>query len=418
MPDVPIKEVLSVGIIGGGTMGSGIAMNFANAGIPVKVLEINNDAIEHGKSIIKNNYSISISKGKLTKEQVEHCLSLISGTTNYSDLANVDLVIEAVFEEFKIKKQVFTQLDTHCKKSAILATNTSYLDIDEIAEVTNRPQNVIGMHFFSPANIMKLLEIIKGTKTAANTIKTVMALAGKINKHPVLAKNCFGFIGNRIFRVYTREAQLCLLEGCYPEQVDSVLKKFGMAMGPFAVGDLIGLDVSYKIRQSFTQNQKDETAIYCIADTLVKMGRYGQKTGSGYYQYKAGSRVPLNDPKVLTLIINKSTTLGIQRRNLSDDEIQNRLIFAMINEGANILDEGVAQSANNIDAVLTLGYGFPSSLGGPMQYAETIGLKKVFNTICEYQDRFGKKYWTPSSLLEKSAKEGSTFSHLSTPPIE
>ena len=191
MPDVPIKEVLSVGIIGGGTMGSGIAMNFANAGIPVKVLEINNDAIEHGKSIIKNNYSISISKGKLTKEQVEHCLSLISGTTNYSDLANVDLVIEAVFEEFKIKKQVFTQLDTHCKKSAILATNTSYLDIDEIAEVTNRPQNVIGMHFFSPANIMKLLEIIKGTKTAANTIKTVMALAGKINKHPVLAKNCF-----------------------------------------------------------------------------------------------------------------------------------------------------------------------------------------------------------------------------------
>ncbi|MFA0812577.1 3-hydroxyacyl-CoA dehydrogenase NAD-binding domain-containing protein [Microbulbifer epialgicus] len=407
--DTPTREIKSVGIIGGGTMGGGIAMNFANVGIPVKLLEIDQAAIERGLAVIDKNYNITLKKGKLTEAQKTHCLSLIEGTTDYADLAEVDLVIEAVFENIELKQEVFAKLDQFCKPGAILATNTSYQDIDQIAAATNRPEDVIGLHFFSPANVMKLLEVVRGSKSADDVIATAMQLAKIIKKVPVLAGNCFGFIGNRMVRPYGREAQLCLIEGATPEQIDTVMQSWGMAMGPMAVGDLAGLDIGYKVRQGLNEAEKGDPKTYCIADALVEIGRLGQKSGAGYYRYDPKTRARSSDPEVLALIEAQAEAHGIERREISDEEILNRLTFALINEGAKILEDGTAQRPSDIDVVYVYGYGFPPHRGGPMHYADSIGLAKVYESICAFRDQHGEAYWTPAPLLTRLAQEGKTF---------
>lgn len=408
--DTPLREIKSVAIIGGGTMGGGIAMNFANVGIPVKLLEINDEALQRGLGIIDKNYSITVNKGKLSEEQKQLCLALIQGTTNYDDLADVDLVIEAVFENLDIKKEVFSKLDGVCKPGAILATNTSYQDVDQIAAATQRPQDVIGLHFFSPANVMKLLEIVRGEKTADDVIATTIKMAKTINKVPVLARVCYGFIGNRMLRQYGREAQLCLIEGSSPEQIDNTMQGWGMAMGPLAVGDLAGLDIGYNARQGLSDEQKGEPKTYCIADALVEMDRLGQKSGAGYYQYDLETRARSSDPEVMKVVEAQAAAQGIERRAISDEEILHRLTFALINEGARILEEGIAQRPSDIDVVYVFGYGFPVYRGGPMQYADTVGLKKIYDTLCEYRELHGEAYWQPSALLKELAEAGKTFS--------
>ncbi len=408
--DTPRREIASVGIIGGGTMGGGIAMNFANVGIPVQLLEISDEALQRGLGIITGNYAATVKKGKLSEEQAARRRQLISGTTDYADLAQVDLVIEAVFENIDIKKQVFAKLDTICKPGAILATNTSYQDVNAIAAATGRPQDVIGMHFFSPANVMRLLEVVRADKTAGDVIATVMQLAKAIHKVPVLSGVCYGFIGNRMLGHYGREAQLCLIEGATPEQIDTALQNWGMAMGPLAVGDLAGLDIGYKARQGLTEEQKGDPKTYAIADALVEMGRLGQKSGSGYYRYDAETRARIVDPAVMTVVEEQAQKYGIERRAFTDEEIVNRLIFALVNEGARILEEGIAQRAGDIDIVYVNGYGFPAYRGGPMHYADSLGLKTVYETICEFRDRFGEKNWTPAPLLQQLAEAGRRFS--------
>jgi 3-hydroxyacyl-CoA dehydrogenase len=407
--DTPLRDIKSVGIIGGGTMGGGIAMNFANVGIPVTMLEISDDALERGLGIVKKNYSISMKKGKLSEEQAEQCLSLISGTTSYEDLREADLVIEAVFENLDIKKQVFAKLDEVCKKGAILATNTSYQNVNEIAAATGRPEDVIGLHFFSPANVMKLLEIVRADKTADDVIATCMKMAKNIRKVPVLSGVGYGFIGNRMLGKYFREAQLCLLEGSSPEQIDSAMQNWGMAMGPLAVGDLAGLDIGYKARQGLSDEQKGDQKVWAVADALVEMDRLGQKTGAGYYKYDPDTRARISDPDVMKVVEEKAAEYGVERRDIDDEEILDRLIFALVNEGARILEEGIAQRPGDIDVVYVFGYGFPAARGGPMHYADAIGLGKVYDTICAFRDQHSAEYWEPAPLLEKLAKDGGSF---------
>ena len=407
--DTPLRDIESVGIIGGGTMGGGIAMNFANVGIPVTILEISDDALERGLGIVRKNYSISMKKGKLSEEQAEKCLSLISGSTSYDDLGEADLVIEAVFENPDIKKQVFAKLDAVCKKGAILATNTSYQDVNEIAAATGRPEDVIGLHFFSPANVMKLLEIVRADKTADDVIATCMKMAKTIRKVPVLSGVCYGFIGNRMLSKYFREAQLCLIEGSSPEQIDSAMQNWGIAMGPLAVGDLAGLDIGYKARQGLSDEQKGDQKIWAVADALVEMDRLGQKSGAGYYQYDSATRARISDPDVMKVVEEKAAEYGVERRDIDDEEIVNRLIFALVNEGARILEEGIAQRAGDIDVVYVFGYGFPAARGGPMHYADAIGLDKVYDTICAFRDQHSAEYWEPAPLLEDLAKDGGSF---------
>jgi 3-hydroxyacyl-CoA dehydrogenase len=411
--DTPLRPIQAVGIIGGGTMGGGIAMNFANVGVPVVMLEINDEALSRGLGIVKKNYDMTMKKGKLTEQQVEQCLALITGTSNYDDLSEVDLVIEAVFENLDIKKEVFTKLDSVCKKGAILATNTSYQDVNQIADATGRPQDVIGLHFFSPANVMKLLEIVRADKTADDVIATCMKMAKSIRKVPVLSGVCYGFIGNRMLGKYFREAQLCLLEGSSPEQVDSVMQSWGMAMGPMAVGDLAGLDIGYKARQGLSDEQKGDARIWAVADALVEMDRLGQKSGAGYYRYDAATRARTSDPVVMKLVEATAAEFGITRRRIGDEEILNRLIFALVNEGAKILEEGIAQRSSDIDVVYVYGYGFPVARGGPMHFADAVGLPEVYETICSYRDQLGADYWEPSPLLEKLAKAGGSFTKWS-----
>jgi 3-hydroxyacyl-CoA dehydrogenase len=408
--DIALREIKRVGIIGGGTMGGGIAMCFVNAGIPVTLLEINEEALERGREIIAKNYSISVKKGKLSEADAAGRQEMVTGTIEYNDLADADIVIEAVFENMAIKKQVFAKLDAVCKPGAILATNTSYLDVNEIAAATKRPEDVIGLHFFSPANVMKLLEIVQADKTKDDVLATSMAMARKIKKVPVMARVCFGFIGNRMLRQYGREAQLCMIEGGSPEQIDTVLQTFGMAMGPLAVGDLAGIDIGYKARQGLSDEEKGAPKTYKIADTLVEMGRLGQKTGAGYYQYDPQTRRRMSDPAVMDVITQVAEDLNITRRELSDEEILNRHLFALINEGLKILEERIAQRPGDIDVVYVFGYGFPSHKGGPMHLADTIGLKKVYETICEFRDAHGAEYWTPAVLLEQLVKEDKTLS--------
>ena len=407
--DIAPRDIERVGIIGGGTMGGGIAMCFTNAGIPVTLLEINEDALQRGKDIIARNYSISVKKGKLSEKDAVQRQEMISGTLDYNDLADADLVIEAVFESLDIKKEVFSKLDSVCKQGAILATNTSYLDVNRIAAVTSRPEDVIGLHFFSPANIMKLLEIVQADKTRDDVLATSMAMARKIKKVPALSRVCYGFIGNRMLRQYAQQAQLCMIEGGSPEQIDSVLQTFGMAMGPLAVGDLAGLDIGYKARQGLTDQDKGDPKTYRIADTLVEMGRLGQKAGAGYYKYDPKTRQRISDPDVMGIICQVADDLNVVRKELSDEEILTRHLFALINEGMKILEEGVAQRPGDIDVVYVFGYGFPAYKGGPMHLAETIGLKKVYETICDFRNAYGETQWTPAALLEQLVKENKTL---------
>jgi 3-hydroxyacyl-CoA dehydrogenase len=406
--ETPLRKVESVGVIGAGTMGGGIAMNFAMAGIPVNLLEINQEALDKGISVIRGNFERSAKKGRFTAEQVEGFMRRIRGTTTYDDFEEVDLVIEAVFENPEIKYEVFRTLDEVCKPGAILASNTSFQDIDRIAAVTARPQDVLGMHFFSPANVMKLLEVVRGEQTADDVLATVMALSKKIRKVAVLAGVCYGFIGNRMLGPYMRESQMLLLEGCTPAQVDGALERFGMAMGPNAVGDLAGLDVGYKARQALPE-PPDHPSNY-VTDRLVEGGRLGQKTGAGFYRYDPATRQRQDDPEVEAMIRAEAARLGIEARDFTDEEIVERVIYPLINEGALILDEGIAQRAGDIDIVYLYGYGFPAHRGGPMFYGSTVGTDTVYRKLSQFRDTLGRPGdWQVAPLLERLAGEGKGF---------
>jgi 3-hydroxyacyl-CoA dehydrogenase len=409
----PERSIEKVAVIGAGTMGGGIAMNFANAGIPVTMLELKQEALDKGLALIRKNYENSAKKGKLTQEQVETRMALLSGTTTYDDLADVDLVIEAVFEKMEVKKTVFTTLDKVCKPGAILASNTSTLDVNEIAACTSRPQDVIGLHFFSPANVMKLLEVVKAEDTSADVIKTCMKLAKRIKKVAVLVGVCFGFVGNRMIEPYGREANRLLLEGASPEQVDRVLTQFGMPMGPFTMGDMAGLDIGYYVRQSRQAFISHDPTYGAVADRLVEKDRNGLKTGRGAYLYEAGSRVPIPDPEVLEIAKQEAARLGVtQRDDISDEEILVRCLYTLINEGACILEEGIAAKSSDIDVIYVYGYGFPVYRGGPMQYADEVGLGEIVDKLSTYAEKlgdYGKMWLQPSDLLIKLAQERSSF---------
>lgn len=409
-PKMAIRDIKKVGIIGAGTMGGGIAMNFANAGIEVKLLEIKGDALERGLQGIKKNYEISAKRGKLTQAQMDKNLSLIQGTLSYDDLGDVDMVIEAVFENIDIKKSVFKQLDQVCKPGAILATNTSYLDVDEIAAQTKRPEDVIGLHFFSPANVMKLLEIVRATKTADDVLVTVLKTAQRIKKTPVVSGICWGFIGNRMFEPYGREATRLVLEGATPAQVDKALTDFGWAMGFCSVIDLAGIDVGFFAREGIREELAHDPSYQVLCDQLNNMGRFGQKTGRGFYIYEGRDR--LEDPEVVEMSSKTAKELNITQREISSEEIIERTIYSMINEGAKILEEGVSYRSSDIDLVFTNGYGFPVHKGGPMQYADEMGLDNVLAAIKKYQSELGshgENWFKPAPLLEKLAAEGKSF---------
>ncbi|MBT5862450.1 MAG: 3-hydroxyacyl-CoA dehydrogenase [Gammaproteobacteria bacterium] len=368
--DIVQRPIETVGIIGGGTMGGGIAMSFANAGIQVTMIEISDEALVRGLSIIDRNYAGSVKRGKLSEKQVASYRALISGSTDYAALADVDMVVEAVFENPDLKKKVFKQLDDVCKPGAILATNTSYQDVDAIAAVTSRPKDVVGMHFFSPAHIMKLLEVVRGEKTADDVLVSVMALAKKIRKIAVVSGVCYGFIGNRMLQPYGKTSQMLLLEGATPQQIDSAMESWGMAMGPLRVFDLAGLDIDYTARQALTDEQKGDPMSYRVPDLLVEAGRMGQKSGAGFYTYD-DNRKATSDPTVHEMIERAAAELGVERRDISDGEIVERLISSLVDEGRKILDEGIAQRSSDIDIVYIHGYGFPVARGGPMFYADS-----------------------------------------------
>lgn len=410
------KPINKVGIIGAGTMGGGIAMNFVNVGIPVVMLEVEQANLDKGLSVIRKNYENSAKKGKLTQEQVEQRMSLFHTTTQYNDLSDVDLVIEAVFEKMSVKKDVFKALDAVCKPGAILASNTSTLDLDEIAQATKRPEDVIGLHFFSPANVMKLLEIVKGKHTQDDVIKTAMTIAKTIKKVGVLVGVCFGFVGNRMIEVYGREANRLMLEGASPERVDAVITKFGLPMGPFTMGDMAGLDIGYFVRQSRQEHIKHDPSYCVVADQLVESGRVGLKVGKGVYLYEPGSRAPIFDPEVVEIAKQKANQLNIPQREISDQEILERCIYPLINEGANILMEGIAQRSSDIDVIYVYGYGFPVYRGGPMKYADEVGISAILERMKYYQTslgEYGKQWFKPSPLLEKLVENKQTLTSVS-----
>lgn len=407
-----VRDIKKVGIIGAGTMGGGIAMNFANAGIPVVMLELKQEALDKGLALIHKNYSNSAKKGKLTERDVEDRMALLQGTTDYEGLSDVDLVIEAVFEKMEVKIQVFSKLDEVCKPGAILASNTSTLDLNKIAAATSRPQDVIGLHFFSPANVMKLLEVVKGDKTSADVIKTCMQLAKTIRKVAVLVGVCFGFVGNRMIEPYGRESSRLTLEGASPDQVDKVIYDFGMPMGPNTMGDMAGLDIGYFVRQSRQEFISHDPSYCVVGNRLVEDGRVGLKVGKGIYLYEPGSRVPIPDPQVLEIAKQEAEKLGVEQRDHSQQEILERCIFPLINEGAFILEEGIAAKSSDIDVIYVYGYGFPVYRGGPMQYADEIGLDKVYKAMCHYRDslgEYGKMWFEPAPLLKKLAEQGKRF---------
>jgi 3-hydroxyacyl-CoA dehydrogenase len=414
IPDIP-KEIRPrnlkvVGIVGAGTMGGGIAMNFANAGIPVRLLEIRQDALDRGIRAIRSNYESSVKRGRMTAEQVEERMGLVQGTLSYDDLSDADLVIEAAFESMEIKKKIFSTLDRICKPGAILATNTSTLNVDEIAGATGRPQDVIGLHFFSPAHVMRLLEIARGAKTAPDVVASALSMAKVINKVGVVVGVCFGFVGNRMLEPYAREAHRLVLEGASPQQVDRVLTDFGMAMGVLSMYDLAGIDVGFQQRESRRDEISHDPSYYLIADRLYQLGRYGQKTGRGFYIYEGRNKVA--DPEVDRLAGEVAASLGIRRRTIDDQEIFERCIYTMINEGADILAEGIALRSADIDIVWCNGYGFPAFRGGPMQYADEIGLEKILDGMKRYREglgEYGAMWFTPSALLETMVAEGRPF---------
>jgi len=402
-PEVKAQPVKSVAIVGAGTMGGGIAMAFANNGIPVKQLEASPEALERGRGIIKQNYDTSVARGSMSQSKADEAMSRISGTLSYEEIGACDMVIEAVFEEMSIKKEVFGKLDKVMKPGAILATNTSTLDIDQIASATQRPEAVVGTHFFSPANVMKLLECVRGSKSSAQTLATAMGLAKQISKVAVLAGNCDGFIGNRILGAYGRQADFLLEEGATPWQVDEALKAFGLPMGIYLMRDMAGLDIGWRVRKYREQFRDKSLRHSLVADRICEQGRYGQKTGAGYYKYDGRNATP--DPAIEQLIVEASRELGIERKPISDQEIVNRIIIAMVNEGARIVGEGYAARAADIDVTYVYGYGFPRYEGGPMFWAEREGLARIYEKVLTY-DKEHRAYWTPAPLLEKAAKAG------------
>ena len=406
--DTPLREIKSAAVIGAGTMGGGIAMNFANAGIPVKILEMKQEALDKGLATIRKNYENSMKKGKLTQEKFDQRVGLITGTLAYADLGTADIVVEAVFEDMGVKETVFKQLDAVMKQGAILASNTSTLDVDQIAAFTKRPQDVIGLHFFSPANVMKLLEIVRGAKTGKDVLATTMALAKKIKKTGVVSGVCDGFIGNRMIEQYIRQAGFLLEEGCLPEQVDKAIEKFGFAMGPFRMSDLAGNDIGWYIRKR-RYLEKPDVTYSKVADLLCEKGRYGQKTSAGWYDYKAGDRKPYPSKEVNDMIIAHSAELKLERRKISDQEIIERLLYALVNEGAHILEEGIAMRASDIDMIYLTGYGFPLFRGGPMFYADTVGLSNVVMAMQRHAKGHHGSAWKVAPLLAKLAAEDKTF---------
>jgi 3-hydroxyacyl-CoA dehydrogenase len=412
--DVKPREIKRVGVIGAGTMGGGIAMNFLNAGIPVTILEVKQEFLNRGLATIRKNYDNSAKKGRMTAEQVEQRMGLLTPTLAYADLADADMIIEAVFEEYDAKKAVFEQLDKVAKPGAILASNTSTLDVDRIANFTSRPQDVLGTHFFSPANVMKLLEVVRGKATAKDVLATVMALAKKIKKTAVVSGVCDGFIGNRMIEQYSRQAGFLLDEGALPQQVDKAIEKIGFAMGPFRMGDLAGNDIGWAIRKRRYQEKPDMTYSK-TADLLCEMGRYGQKTGSGWYDYKAGDRTAYPSAEVDAMIVKHSTDIGVTRRKIDDKEIVERLIYSLVNEGAHILEEGIAAKASDIDTVYLAGYGFPVWRGGPMFYADTVGLSHVIAAMNRYAKGYQGDAWKPAPLLRKLADAGQSFNTSAKP---
>lgn len=402
------RPVARVGIVGAGTMGGGISMCFANAGVPVTLLDATQAALDKGMATIRKNYERSVARGSLKQEQLEQRMQLIAPTLDYSALASADLVIEAVFENMALKKEIFARLDKVVRKGAVIGTNTSTLDIDEIAAVTRRPEDVVGLHFFSPANVMQLLEIVNAKRTAPDVLVTALETAKQIKKTGVVAKVCYGFIGNRMMDPYAREAEHCLLEGATPEQVDGALEKFGMAMGILAVFDLAGVDIGYLTRLERKHLLPDDPGFYRPDTLLNERGWLGQKSGRGYYRYdSARKRTP--DPEVVELLWAEGKRLGVARRQPGEQEILERCLYAMINEGARLLEEGVALRASDIDVVYTAGYGFPRYRGGPMFYADTIGLKTIYERILEFRRTLDAQYWTPAPLLEKLALSNSSF---------
>ncbi|MEY4318103.1 MAG: hypothetical protein RI902_1911, partial [Pseudomonadota bacterium] len=411
VPDTtPVRDIKSVAVIGAGTMGGGITMNFLNAGIPVKMIETKQDALDRGVATIKKNYEAQVKKGKLKEDKYAQRMSLLSTTLSYDDIKDADLVIEAVFEEMGVKEAVFKQLDAVMKPGAILASNTSTLDVNAIANFTKRPQDVVGMHFFSPANVMKLLEVVRGAKTGKDVMATVMAIAKKIKKTAVVSGVCDGFIGNRMIEQYGRQGGFLLEEGCTPQQVDKAIEKFGFAMGPFRMGDLAGNDIGWAIRKR-RYVEKPHMKYSKTADLLCEMGRFGQKVGKGWYDYKEGKRDAIPNKEVEEMIVKHRAALGITPRKISDEEIVQRLVFSLVNEAAHILEEGIASKASDIDMVYITGYGFPIFRGGPMLYADQVGLFNVVQTMHRFAANplDDAEFWKPAPLLAKLAAEGKTF---------
>jgi 3-hydroxyacyl-CoA dehydrogenase len=407
-PDTPVREIRKAAVIGAGTMGGGIAMNFANAGIPVVLLETRQEALEKGLATIRKNYENTLKKGKLTQDKFDQRVAMIGGTLDYAAIADADIVIEAVFEDMGVKETVFRKLDEVMKPGAILASNTSTLDLDKIAAFTSRPQDVVGTHFFSPANVMKLLEVVRGKATGKDVLATTMALSKKLKKTGVVSGVCDGFIGNRMIEQYFRQAGFLLEEGALPEQVDKAIEKFGFPMGPFRMSDLAGNDIGWYIRKR-RYLEKPEVVYSKTADLLCEMGRFGQKTSGGWYDYKEGDRKAYPSAVVNDMIVKHSADIGVERRQIAEQEIVERLIYALVNEGALILEEGIALRASDIDMVYLTGYGFPLYRGGPMFYADTVGLVNVLGAVEKFAKGRHGEAWKPAPLLVKLAAEGKGF---------
>ncbi len=408
--DTPQRKIEKVAVIGAGTMGGGISMNFLNAGIPVTILEMKQEALDRGVGVMRGNYEAQVKKGKLKQDKLDQRMGLLSTTLKYEDIADADLVIEAVFEDMGVKETVFKKLDDVMKPGAILASNTSTLDVNKIANFTKRPQDVVGLHFFSPANVMKLLEVVRGDATAKDVMATVMTISKKIKKVAVVSGVCDGFIGNRMIEQYGRQGGFLLDEGCTPEQVDKAIEKFGFAMGPFRMGDLAGNDIGWAIRKR-RYVEKPDMKYSKTADLLCEKGRFGQKVGKGWYDYVPGKRDAIPNAEVVQMIEEHRKALGITPRKISDEEIVQRLVFSLVNEAAHILEEGIANKASDIDVVYIFGYGFPVHRGGPLNYANEVGL---FNVV-QAMKRFAKnplddaQFWQPAPLLARLAAEGKTF---------
>ena len=412
IPDVPAetpsKPIASAATVGGGLMGGGIAMCFADAGIPVKVLEVSQEALDKGLGVIRNNYGRMVRSGRISEAERDERLGLIEGVLDYDAVAAADVVVEAVFENLDLKKQIFAKLDATMKEGALLASNTSGLDLDQMAATTRRPGDVVGMHFFSPANIMQLLEVVRGKETENGTLATAMALGKTIGKIPVVSANAPGFIGNRMLGGYTRQAGEIILHGALPEQVDNVIRGFGFNMGPFAMNDLVGLDLGWRARKMSGMKPEDRPLTAIVPDKLCDMGRLGQKTGAGFYRYPPGSRQGEADPEVAAIIEQASKDLGIERRAISDEEVRNRCLYPLVNIGAQLLEDGIALRASDIDVAYVYGYGFPKYRGGPMYYADQVGLANVYGDILSLHQQHGDA-WRPAPLLKRLAEAGSSF---------